>query len=50
MPDDVAHGLQCAFVDWATIEVAVGERVREGVGLELEADLDDVERGGDKAG
>lgn len=39
-----------AFVDGPAAEVAVGERIGEGVGLELEADLDDIEGGDDEAG
>lgn len=47
--EDVAEGGERAFVDGPAAEVAVSERVGEGVGLELQADFDDVEGCDDEA-
>lgn len=48
--EDVPEGGERAFVDGPALEVAVGEGVGEGMGLELKADFDDVEGGDDEAG
>lgn len=49
MAEDVADRREGALVDGPALQVAVREGVREGVRLELEADLDDVERSDDEA-
>lgn len=41
---DVPHGGQGALVH-RTLDILMGQWVRQGVDLELEADFDDVERG-----
>lgn len=44
MLDDVLHCPQGALVDGRAAQISVGQRIREGVRLQLQPDLDDIER------